>query len=222
MRLTLSGPPVMIDARAYQTLALVFHEMITNAAKYGALSVKEGRLSIDWRLEKTGDLVLAWLEENGPKVSMPKRRGFGSIVVEQSIPFELQGEASIEHRPQGVRARFMIPYEFGPERPCRADRSRGPDERSRGFARQKPAARRGQHDDRPRRPGDAAELRRRGRTRRDDKRRKARDQAQQASMPPYLDVNLYTETSFLIAEDLQDRRDPLRLRDRLWRDGHRA
>ena len=111
-RLGLSGPPVMIDARAYQTLALVLHEMMTNAAKYGALSVGDGHLSIDWTLEKTGDLVLTWLEEHGPAVSPPTRRGFGSIVVEQSIPFELQGEASIEYRPQGVHARFMIPYDF--------------------------------------------------------------------------------------------------------------
>ncbi len=111
-RLALRGPPVMVEARAYQSIALVLHELITNAAKYGALSVKEGRLSIEWTLEKTGDLVITWTERNGPPVTPPQRRGFGSIVVEQSIPFELQGEAHIAYEPEGVNARFKIPYDL--------------------------------------------------------------------------------------------------------------
>ena len=111
-RLALTGPPVMIEARAYQTLALVLHEMITNAAKYGALSVKDGHLSIDWSIEPDGALVLSWREASGPIVSPPTRRGFGTIVVEQSIPFELRGTALIEHPPEGVRATFTIPADF--------------------------------------------------------------------------------------------------------------
>ncbi len=111
-RLILSGPPVMVDARAYQTLALVLHEMMTNAAKYGALSSKTGRVSIAWTLEETGDLSLAWAESDGPAVEAPRRRGFGSIVVEQSIPFELKGGATIAYAPSGVRARFTIPRDY--------------------------------------------------------------------------------------------------------------
>ena len=111
-RLVLSGPPVMVEARAYQTLALVLHELMTNAAKYGALSAASGQLTIAWTLEKTGDLTLTWSEANGPAVSAPTRRGFGSIVVEQSIPFELQGEARIDYAADGVQASFKIPYEF--------------------------------------------------------------------------------------------------------------
>ena len=110
--LVLSGPPVLVDARAYQTLALVLHEMMINAAKYGALSSMTGRLSIAWTLEETGDLSLAWAESDGPAVKAPRRRGFGSIVVEQSIPFELQGEATIAYAPSGVRARFTIPHDY--------------------------------------------------------------------------------------------------------------
>ena len=106
-RLALSGPPVMVAARAYQTLALVFHEMVTNAAKYGALSVPEGRLAIGWSLEP--DLTIVWRETKGPKTEVPTRRGFGTIVTEQSIPFELQGTATIDFHPDGVRARFTIP-----------------------------------------------------------------------------------------------------------------
>jgi light-regulated signal transduction histidine kinase (bacteriophytochrome) len=109
-RLVLSGPPVMIHARAYQTLALVLHEMMTNAAKYGALGVPDGRLAIDWRL--AGDLELVWTETNGPPASAPTRRGFGSIVIEQSIPFELHGTATVDYGGAGLRARFTIPAEF--------------------------------------------------------------------------------------------------------------
>ena len=111
-RLLIEGPPVMVEARAYQTLALVLHELMTNAAKYGALSVRDGRLTIAWSLEKTGDLVLTWTERGGPDVRSPTRRGFGTIVIEQSVPFELQGEASIAYPVEGVAARFKIPYDF--------------------------------------------------------------------------------------------------------------
>ena len=111
-RLAFSGPPVMVEARAYQTLALVLHELMTNAAKYGALSSKVGRLSINWALETSGDLKLTWHESDGPQVVPPKRRGFGSVVVEQSIPFELRGESTISYAPEGVQATFRIPYDF--------------------------------------------------------------------------------------------------------------
>ncbi len=106
-RLTLSGPPVMVAARAYQTLALVLHEMMTNAAKYGSLSAPGGTLDIVWRVED--DLVIAWTEAGGPSVSPPSRRGFGTIVTQQSIAFELHGTASVDYRPEGVQARFTIP-----------------------------------------------------------------------------------------------------------------
>lgn len=111
-RLTLSGPPVMIAARAYQTLALVLHEMMTNAAKHGALSVPRGRLITEWRVGLEGDLALTWTERGGPAVSPPRRRGFGSVVIEQSVPFELQGQALVDYRPEGLVARFIIPAEF--------------------------------------------------------------------------------------------------------------
>ncbi len=106
-RFRLSGPPVMVAARAYQTLALVLHEMMTNAAKYGALSVAEGTLAITWTLED--DLVITWSEAGGPPVSPPTRRGFGTIVTEQSIAFELNGTASIDYRGEGIQARFTVP-----------------------------------------------------------------------------------------------------------------
>jgi light-regulated signal transduction histidine kinase (bacteriophytochrome) len=107
--LTLSGPPVMLDSRAYQTVALVLHEMMTNSAKYGALSSKTGRLEVSWSFNEGGDLLIEWTERGGPPVSRPTRRGFGTVVTEQTIPFELRGEAHLEFQPEGLRARFLIP-----------------------------------------------------------------------------------------------------------------
>ena len=112
VRLVTEGPPVLIEARAHQTLALVLHEMMTNAAKYGALSVEGGRLAIKWSLDASGDLALTWRETNGPAVAPPSRRGFGSIVIEQTIPFELRGTARIDYRDEGISADFKIPREF--------------------------------------------------------------------------------------------------------------
>ncbi len=207
-RLALSGPPVTIEARAYQTLALVLHEMMTNAAKYGALSLDEGRLAITWSIEKTGDLALVWEERNGPPVTRPERRGFGTIVIEQSIPFELRGETVIEHRPEGVRARFVIPHEFVqeggaatvPRRPSVAAPQvdlRGKSlllvEDSMMIA----------LDAQMMLQNCGAEVEIAATT--SDARRALKLNAFDAAI---LDVNLYIETSFAVAEDLQDRAIP--------------
>lgn len=108
-RIHLDGPPMLLDMRAYQTLALVFHEMITNAAKYGALSNAGGHLSVHWSLNDDGSLQVVWTERGGPRVKAPTRRGFGSIVTERTIPFELQGDARLEFRREGLIATFCIP-----------------------------------------------------------------------------------------------------------------
>nr|WP_131196209.1 HWE histidine kinase domain-containing protein [Lichenihabitans psoromatis] len=108
-RVQMRGPVVTLGSRAYQTLALVLHEMMTNAAKYGALSTPTGKLVVTWSLLPEGDLMLEWAEAGGPIVTTPKRRGFGTIIVEQTIPFELQGDSSVEYRPEGVVGRFRVP-----------------------------------------------------------------------------------------------------------------
>ena len=108
-RITFEGPPVTLDSRAFQTLALVFHEMMTNAAKYGSLSSPAGRLSITWSRNTAGNLSVEWRERGGPPVEAPGRRGFGSVVVEQTIPFELGGQARVEYAAEGVVGRFMVP-----------------------------------------------------------------------------------------------------------------
>ncbi|PZQ47303.1 MAG: signal transduction histidine kinase [Rhodovulum sulfidophilum] len=108
----LSGPAVWLDARAYSILALVLHELATNAAKYGALSTASGRLAVSWELDGAGGCRIVWEETGGPAVSPPARRGFGTLLIDRSVPFDLGGESAIDYRRGGVRAEFRIPPRF--------------------------------------------------------------------------------------------------------------
>jgi light-regulated signal transduction histidine kinase (bacteriophytochrome)/CheY-like chemotaxis protein len=105
----LDGPSIWVDTTAFSVLALVFHELATNAAKYGALSRTEGRLSIHWDLDEAGDCVLVWQEQGGPGVRPPRRSGFGTVLITRSVPHDLGGESEVDYRPEGLRARFSIP-----------------------------------------------------------------------------------------------------------------
>ncbi|MDK2759782.1 MAG: GAF domain-containing protein [Sphingopyxis sp.] len=111
-RVSLDGPSVWMDARAYSIMALVLHELSTNAAKYGALSAPGGRLSVAWSLSEVGACRIAWRESGGPTVREPTRRGFGSVLIDRSIPFDLGGEASVDYERSGLVADFIIPSRF--------------------------------------------------------------------------------------------------------------
>ncbi len=155
--LVFTGPEVLLDARAFQTMALVFHELMTNAAKYGALSVSTGTLHVTWRLQADGGVEILWQEAGGPPVKPPSRRGFGTVVVEQTVPFELQGEAQLDYRSDGLWARFVLPAAFvtlgkGAGEPAQTSRAV---RFGRSCGKAAVACRR-QHDDCARRPGDAA------------------------------------------------------------------
>ena len=85
--------------------------MATNAAKYGALSTEQGRLDIGWKRGSDRDRLsatLTWVETGGPPVEPPTRRGFGSVLIEQSLTHSLGGEAEIEYRPEGLWAQFRF------------------------------------------------------------------------------------------------------------------
>lgn len=114
-RFILEGPRVLLEPQAFSTMALVFHEMVTNSAKYGALSDRRGEVRVAWEFDDTGSLRIDWSEQGGPPVKAPTRRGFGSTIIERSIPFELQGEASIDYALTGVRARFLVPGHYATE-----------------------------------------------------------------------------------------------------------
>ena len=109
VRVAAEGPGVWLDARAFPVMALVLHELATNAAKYGALARTGGQLSVTWSFDAAGDVALVWEESGGPPVVPPTRTGFGSALVARSIPFDLGGEASVDYLPAGLVARFRLP-----------------------------------------------------------------------------------------------------------------
>ena len=101
------GPELFLTPRAANALSLALHELATNAVKFGALSVEGGHVEVSWTRPEGGGFELSWLESAGPTVSPPVRRGFGSTLLEQVTGRELKGEAVIEYRPSGVRARLI-------------------------------------------------------------------------------------------------------------------
>jgi PAS domain S-box-containing protein len=109
-RISCSGPSVMINPQAAVQLALVLHELGTNARKYGALSVPDGRLSLHWgmRADKTDHLLLDWRETNGPKVTVPTTRGFGMTLIEETLR-ALGGEAVIHYYADGLTCEITLP-----------------------------------------------------------------------------------------------------------------
>jgi len=107
--IVLDGPPVWIDARAFSVMALVLHELATNAAKYGALSVTGGRLDIRWSMLTSGDCQIEWKESGGPPVTPPRREGFGTALLDRSVPYDLGGASKVTYAPDGLEARFRLP-----------------------------------------------------------------------------------------------------------------
>jgi PAS domain S-box-containing protein len=115
-RVHLAGPTLMLDAKATMNLALVVHELATNARKYGALSGPNGRLSVSWetRANAERELVLEWRETGGGKVTVPRERGFGTTLIEQTLKAH-GGRASIRYGADGMSGTFTMPLpEEGP------------------------------------------------------------------------------------------------------------
>ncbi|EBA06095.1 HWE histidine kinase domain-containing protein [Sagittula stellata] len=108
-RVNVTGPDALVKPQAYTTLALVLHEMATNSVKYGALCDSGGRVDIHISRDNAGGLLIDWLERGGPPVSPPERRGFGTVIIETSIPHELKGDSRIHYKMTGVEAHFRLP-----------------------------------------------------------------------------------------------------------------
>ncbi|HEX8193447.1 MAG TPA: PAS domain-containing protein, partial [Allosphingosinicella sp.] len=100
-RVSLEGPDVRVEPRTAVSLALAVHELGTNAAKYGALSGRDGRVSVRWDAAD-GALGLVWRESGGPPVTAPAARGFGTRMIERALAAELGGTARIDFAPDGV------------------------------------------------------------------------------------------------------------------------
>ena len=108
-RIVVQGEPVFLNPLAYSTLALVVHELVTNSNKYGSLSVNDGKVILGWHRDPAGDLILEWRETGGPKVKTPTRKGFGTTIIDRSVPYDLGGTVNVTYDPSGVRAVFCIP-----------------------------------------------------------------------------------------------------------------
>ena len=109
----IGGPEVTLSAEAAQTMAMVLHELVTNAAKYGALSTPSGRVAIRWRLPLNGSgsnrLVVTRQETGGPLVVPPNASSYGMHVVRELIPYELGGTVDHLLAPEGARCQMEIP-----------------------------------------------------------------------------------------------------------------
>jgi two-component sensor histidine kinase/ligand-binding sensor protein len=111
-RFSLTGPDVSLDAGVAQNLALVLHELTTNAIKYGSLSSAAGTITINSSLGSESRLVLTWAEQGGPRVSAPQRIGFGSQLIEKAFSSDSRSRAALSYHSEGVEARFEIPLKF--------------------------------------------------------------------------------------------------------------
>jgi PAS domain S-box-containing protein len=114
-RISLNGPPVALEPAAALSLGMIFHELATNAAKYGALSAPEGRVLVDWSVaDQTRPVLhLGWREIDGPAVCAPQRKGFGSRLIERNVRHDLAGEVKLDYASNGFSAEFSIPLDRG-------------------------------------------------------------------------------------------------------------
>ena len=112
-RIVLNGPPLALGPAAALSLGMIFHELATNAAKYGALSSPDGRVFVDWTVANQANrtLGIVWREVGGPPVAAPTRRGFGSRLIERNVRHDLAGDAKLSYANAGFIAEFSIPLD---------------------------------------------------------------------------------------------------------------
>lgn len=108
-RLRLIGADVLLQSNAFSAVAMVVHELVTNARKYGALSNSCGRVTLTTGHDEVDNVLIGWRETDGPPVSPPERRGFGSTILERTIPFELNGRSVPRYPRSGFEFDLMIP-----------------------------------------------------------------------------------------------------------------
>ena len=107
-RIAVHGPKLRLKAASAQAIGLVLHELATNAGKYGALSTDKGRVNVCWGIEGNS-FSMRWIESDGPPVSAPERRGFGSMVVEAMAEHSVDGSVDLDYAPSGLTWRLTCP-----------------------------------------------------------------------------------------------------------------
>jgi two-component sensor histidine kinase len=108
-RATIEGCARLLEPAAAQAVAVIVHELATNAAKYGSLSVLNGSVHVQCSQSVNGQVVLRWTERNGPPVSHPTRSGFGSRIMESMVRGQLKGEISLDWRADGLVCEIAMP-----------------------------------------------------------------------------------------------------------------
>jgi two-component system CheB/CheR fusion protein len=109
-RIAVKGPDINLKPRQSFSVGMLVHELATNAAKYGALSVSSGRIEIEWsKTESEGQFNLFWRERDGPKITKSTQRGFGLTLVEREVQYNLRGKAEIDFEPDGLAVALEIP-----------------------------------------------------------------------------------------------------------------
>jgi NO-binding membrane sensor protein with MHYT domain/two-component sensor histidine kinase len=112
---SVDGPDVTMTPEATQVVAMVLHELVTNAAKYGALSTSNGKVCVRWDRRLNGnpepELLIEWQENGGPPAAIPARQGYGTSVIRNLIPYELGGKVDLAYTTNGVRCKIEIPSE---------------------------------------------------------------------------------------------------------------
>jgi PAS domain S-box-containing protein len=114
-RAEVDGPEFLLKPQLAQLIAMVLHELTTNAVKYGSLSVSTGRLRVEWLHPASGNLVIRWTETDGPPVKPPARGGFGSRMLDRAIRIQLNGDLRFNWRTEGLACEIEIPYEAAPQ-----------------------------------------------------------------------------------------------------------
>lgn len=115
-RFVITGANIRVSPRVALALGIAFHELATNAAKYGAFSDKAGSVLISWTIEPSPEgnrLILRWEEKGGPSVTPPTRKGFGSRVIERGLALELDGMVDLDYRKSGVICTINFPAPNG-------------------------------------------------------------------------------------------------------------
>jgi PAS domain S-box-containing protein len=109
-RARFSGPHVLLPPKHAIAIAMILHELGTNALKYGALSNDQGQVALEWCLRNDGSMLdLLWREQGGPPVAPPTRRGFGSVLLERMLDRDLNGKLVLDFHPDGVQCRITTP-----------------------------------------------------------------------------------------------------------------
>lgn len=112
-RLAISGPDIALNGRQAHALTLALHELATNAAKYGALSVEDGAVEISWT-NTNGELNFLWRERRGPPVSAPTRKGFGSSLISLNLSSAFSGAVDLRFEQSGAECQLRAPLPLAP------------------------------------------------------------------------------------------------------------